>query len=166
VSLDALLQRLDGVRETGPGRYLARCSAHKDRSPSLSIRRLDDGRILVHCFANCPTSEVLGAVGLDFDALYPERALGHYLPRQRQPFYAIDALRATAQEAQIASIVAARIVGGYDVSSDEFDRLWLAAKRLANASLACGADCDDQSANDRLRRHRHALAKATTAEAV
>ena len=38
-----LLDRLPGVRKTGPGRWIAPCPAHEDRRPSLSIRELEDG---------------------------------------------------------------------------------------------------------------------------
>src|SRR5690349_10346417 len=48
-----IVARFDGVRERGPGRWMARCPAHDDSSPSLSIRELDDGTILLHDFAGC-----------------------------------------------------------------------------------------------------------------
>ena len=45
MSADVLLSILEGVKRTGPGRWMARCPAHGDKSPSLSIRELDDGRV-------------------------------------------------------------------------------------------------------------------------
>lgn len=74
-----LLDRLDGVRQSGPGRWLARCPAHEDRSPSLSIRELDDGRVLLHDFGGCDTEAVLDALGLELQALFPDP-----LPAARQ----------------------------------------------------------------------------------
>lgn len=68
-----LLARLDGVVAHGNRRYSARCPAHNDRSPSLSVRETDDGKILVFCHAGCATDEVLTAVGLTFSDLYPDR---------------------------------------------------------------------------------------------
>ena len=47
------LDRLDGVKRTGAGRWLARCPAHDDKRASLAVRELDDGRVLVHDFAGC-----------------------------------------------------------------------------------------------------------------
>jgi hypothetical protein len=88
VSVDAILSRIDAVRRVGPGRWLARCPAHDDRRASLSLRELDDGRVLVHDFAGCAVEEVLAAAGLTFDALYPERATGHQVRRTRSPFEA------------------------------------------------------------------------------
>jgi putative DNA primase/helicase len=60
---DVLLARLDGVRRTGTDSWVARCPAHDDRDPSLSVA-LRDGRLLIHCFAGCSPEAVLGAVGL------------------------------------------------------------------------------------------------------
>jgi hypothetical protein len=40
-----LLDRLQGVKRTGPSRWIARCPAHEDRRPSLAVRELDDGRL-------------------------------------------------------------------------------------------------------------------------
>ena len=69
----ALLDRLDGVKRVGVDRWLARCPAHNDMRPSTAVRELDDGRVLVHDFAGCSVEDVLVAVGLSFDALFPER---------------------------------------------------------------------------------------------
>jgi hypothetical protein len=52
------------AQPTGAGRWKARCPAHDDRSPSLSIREGDDGRVLVHCHAGCATAAILEAAGL------------------------------------------------------------------------------------------------------
>jgi DNA primase len=49
-----LLSRLTGLKQTAKG-WVALCPAHADKSPSLSIRLADDGKILLHCFAGCAT---------------------------------------------------------------------------------------------------------------
>jgi hypothetical protein len=46
MSADVLLDKLDGVRPTGAGRWIAKCPAHEDRHASLSVRELDDGHVL------------------------------------------------------------------------------------------------------------------------
>jgi hypothetical protein len=63
-----LLDRLDGVRPKGPDSWMARCPAHDDRNPSLSVS-VKDGRVLVHCFAGCHPDAVLEAVGLTWKDL-------------------------------------------------------------------------------------------------
>jgi len=50
-----------GGQKAGGG-WLARCPAHDDRKPSLSIREGDDGKVLVHCHAGCDQSEVIAAL--------------------------------------------------------------------------------------------------------
>lgn len=52
------------AQRTGAGRWKARCPAHADRSPSLSIRAGADGRILLHCFAGCALDSILAALKL------------------------------------------------------------------------------------------------------
>ena len=73
MSIETLISRLDGVKETGRGKYLSRCPSHNDRSPSLAIKEGDDGRVLLHCFAGCETQNVLSAIGLEFRDIMPER---------------------------------------------------------------------------------------------
>jgi len=72
VIAEKLLSRLDGVRETTPNQWVAQCAAHEDRSPSLSIREIDE-KVLIHCHAGCSVHEVLDSVGLELSDLYPPR---------------------------------------------------------------------------------------------
>jgi putative DNA primase/helicase len=60
--------RLHG-RKSGPG-YLAKCPAHDDDNPSLSLRDAD-GLVLVHCHAGCAQDAVIAA--LKDLGLWPER---------------------------------------------------------------------------------------------
>ena len=62
VMLDDLLGRLKGVRPSSEG-WMARCPAHDDQHPSLSIGHGDDGRWLLHCHAGCTVDAVGGALG-------------------------------------------------------------------------------------------------------
>lgn len=55
--------RLDGVRKRRAG-WVARCPAHPDRTPSLSINEGDDGRVLLYCFAGCDFQAIVAALGL------------------------------------------------------------------------------------------------------
>lgn len=68
--LDAVLDALPGARHVG-GQRVARCPAHEDRRPSLSIRQLADGTVLLKCHAGCQTESVLEALGLTYADLYP-----------------------------------------------------------------------------------------------
>jgi hypothetical protein len=66
----AVIERFGG-RRVGSGRWIARCPAHDDRSPSLSIATGRDGKVLVRCFAGCELSAVLQNAGLTIDNLFP-----------------------------------------------------------------------------------------------
>ncbi|MDE2264100.1 MAG: hypothetical protein KGL45_16380 [Gammaproteobacteria bacterium] len=95
-----VLDRLDGVRQSGPGRWLARCPAHEDRSPSLSIRELDDGRVLLHDFGGCDTQAVLDALGkaLDWTDYLEGHARRVYAPITDDGLTAAHALLARRSE--------------------------------------------------------------------
>ena len=47
-----------GGRKAGSG-WSARCPAHDDRTPSLSLRDTGDGKVLVRCHAGCDQDEVI-----------------------------------------------------------------------------------------------------------
>ena len=68
--LDSLITRLNGARKTGDGRYIAKCPAHPDKSPSLAITQADD-KILIHCFAGCAVNDVLAGGGHGVIRLIP-----------------------------------------------------------------------------------------------
>ena len=80
-----LLEKLEKVRASGQGRWMACCPAHEDRTPSLQITQAND-RVLIHCHAGCGGNEVLEAVGLDFSVLYPEDQNQDYVrPEYKKP---------------------------------------------------------------------------------
>ncbi|MDR5727522.1 MAG: hypothetical protein RB191_08855 [Terriglobia bacterium] len=59
------------AKKTGRGKWIAKCPAHGDRHPSLSIAEGRKG-ILIKCMSNgCDTRSVLDALGLGWDALFP-----------------------------------------------------------------------------------------------
>jgi hypothetical protein len=60
---DIVLRRLRGVTGCRPQWY-ARCPAHADSRASLSVTELDDGTLLVHCFADCRVGDVVREIGL------------------------------------------------------------------------------------------------------
>ena len=52
------LARALGGHRAGAG-WMARCPAHEDRKPSLSISSGRDGKVLVHCHAGCGQRDVI-----------------------------------------------------------------------------------------------------------
>jgi hypothetical protein len=72
MSVEKVLERLDHARKTSKDQWVAVCPAHSDRSPSLHVREKEDGRVLIHCKAGCGATEVLDAIGLSYNDLFPD----------------------------------------------------------------------------------------------
>jgi hypothetical protein len=60
MSAEAIAKALGG-RKAGAA-WMARCPAHDDRMPSLSIADARDGKVLVRCHAGCDQREVIAAL--------------------------------------------------------------------------------------------------------
>jgi len=123
-----VLTKLQGVRGR-KGSWSARCPAHDDRSPSLSVKELPDGRILMHCFGGCGTDALLGALGMAMTDLFPE-PLAHHVAPKRGVFSAMDALRGLERESAVLAMAAADLAEGKPVDQA---RLANAAGRVAEA---------------------------------
>lgn len=138
--LDNFLSLLEGVKRTGNGTYLAHCSAHQDRSPSLSIREADDGKVLIHCHAGCSAHEVVSAVGLELTDLFPPRpADPAYIGKpERRAFPAADILRAIGFEALVVGCAASALLAGESFTQTDRDRLLVAVGRIQAALDAGG----------------------------
>lgn len=133
MSVEQLLSHLENVKRTGAGRWIARCSAHDDKHPSLSVRELEDGRVLLHCFAQqCAVHDIVTAVGLDLSALFPEREMQHGKP-ERRPIPAADVLRCVLFEALVVATAAENLAEGKALAQPDLERLRLASARLQAA---------------------------------
>lgn len=129
MSSDVLLSRLSGVRATGSSRWIALCPAHPDRSPSLSIREIDDGRVLIRCFAGCGAIDVLDSLGLNWGALFPEK--GHQpAPPSTCRIPSGDLLRIIHQEALVVGIIGADLMSARNIKESDWDRLAVAVQRI------------------------------------
>lgn len=129
MDVNDLVARLEKAKRTSRDSWIACCPAHKDRTPSLTVRGLDDGRILIHCFSGCGAADVMDAIGLETADLFP-KALADHLPAVRQPFSATDVLRALRREAAIIALSSADLAEGKAVDRD---RVFLASERIADA---------------------------------
>ena len=130
-AIDKLLDRLASVKQTGERRWMAKSPLREDRTPSVSIRKTDDGRILVHDFGGDSTADILAALGLTLSDLF-EKRLSHHLPPIRGGFSAREILEISTHE----SLVAAELAGHAQtrqLTPDETARLVQAASRLMKA---------------------------------
>ena len=108
-----ILERLQKVKTSGHGKFMACCPAHEDRSPSLSIRVADDGRVLLHCFAGCSPEAVVEAVGMRMLDLAPngfEPSAGNVnLSHERMVLLMAEASRAAGKELSKSDLERERI---------------------------------------------------------
>ena len=136
MSAELLISKLDKVKQTGPGRWVACCPAREDKHPSMTIRELDDGRILIHDFGGSTVKEILDAIGMDISDLFPPRQT--YGKPERRPFPAADVLRAIGYEALVVCAAAVTMMSGEAFTQVDRDRLIVAASRIQAGLTAAG----------------------------
>ena len=72
--VEMVLSMLDKVKSTGgkgQRQWVARCPAHDDREPSMSISEGHDGKVLMSCHRGCEFNEILSALGVTYQQLNP-----------------------------------------------------------------------------------------------
>jgi hypothetical protein len=73
-----ILPNLDKVKPRGQDKWIACCPAHDDKSPSMTIKLTDDGRILFHCFAGCTVQEICDSIAVEVHHLFPDDKTRNY----------------------------------------------------------------------------------------
>jgi len=63
VTTSEILGKLHNVKRVHPGSWTARCPAHADKTPSLSVKE-EAEKTLLYCHAGCAVDEILTALGL------------------------------------------------------------------------------------------------------
>ena len=131
--IDLILSRLERVKQTGPNQWLACCSAHPDKNPSLSIRQTEDGHILFHDFGQgCSAAAIVAAIGLELADLFPPRPITHagpIPPHQRPKISDRDLLQIIRREVCVVAI-AGEELAIMPLSLPDLDRLRTATRRL------------------------------------
>lgn len=120
MSIELLLSKLDKVKKSGPNRWTCACPAHADKSPSMHVLLADDGKILINCKAGCGAYDILGAIGLEFQDLFPDTA--EFSPSQPKVLLPSEALLLLRQEAQIVLACAIQLTKG-ELTVGDFQRL-------------------------------------------
>jgi len=135
IRTDLVLVKLEKVRCTSDNKWMACCPAHDDKTPSLSIRLTDD-RLLLHCFAGCPTEDVLSALGLTFGDLYDDAskaAYAHATAYQGRKFKPLQPFDPLEHERRIIELGRADLEAGFSLSFEDRARLKLAIERVRAA---------------------------------
>ncbi len=137
MNIDIILSRLNKVKKTSKdNEYSALCPNHSDKSPSLSIKELPDGRILINCFAGCESKQVLESMGLSFEDLFPQK-LGDF-KSEKKPFSSSHGLKMIGYESTIILACAGFLREGKELSEANFARMVEAVTRIQNVLRACG----------------------------
>ena len=132
--VEQLLSRLARVKGRN-GSWTACCPAHDDKGPSLAVTEREDGRILMHCFAGCNISDVLGALGMDMNDLFPPKSktFEGIRPAIKPAFFASDLMRIIHFESLVVQIVAFDIAKGKPVNEETRERMLTAYERIDEA---------------------------------
>ncbi|BFU93430.1 MAG: hypothetical protein NTNFB02_01520 [Nitrospira sp.] len=84
MTVSDFLSRLESVRSRGTGKWSARCPAHPDKNPSLSVVEGERG-LLVRCWAGCSVQSVCGALGIAVSDLFYDNKENRRRLTQRTP---------------------------------------------------------------------------------
>jgi hypothetical protein len=129
--LDNTLSRLEKVKQRQPNQYSARCPAHADKGPSLSIRETPEGGVLLHCFAGCATADVVAALGLQMTDLFPPRDVPANAPKRiANLLTATQALELLAAESLLVAVALTNYLRGITLTPLDTERLRIAAGRI------------------------------------
>jgi len=130
--IENTLSRLDKPRQRQPGQWSARCPAHPDKSPSLSVRETPDGAVLLHCFGGCETAEIVASLGLELSDLFPPRDKRTGTPKKiANLLTAGQALELLATETLFVAVAIGNFFHGMTLTQVDIDRLTTAAGRIA-----------------------------------
>ncbi len=121
-SIDTLLSKVHRLKKTGDSKWLACCPAHDDKSPSLAIKLADD-QILIHCFAGCDVSAIVGALALELSDLMPE-SKRHTRPNNKRPkFNKSELFDRIVEESAIFIVAIRQVFSGTPLNDDDMERV-------------------------------------------
>lgn len=129
--IDNVLASLEKVRKGRPGQWSARCPAHDDKGPSLSVRETPDGAVLLHCFSGCEVTDVVAAMGLQMTDLFPPKERPATAPKKiANLLTAGQALELLAAESLLVAVALTNYLRGITLTPADTERLRLAAARI------------------------------------
>lgn len=134
--IEMVLSRLEKVRQRQAGQWSARCPAHADKGPSLSVRETPEGAVLLHCFAGCSGAEVVSSMGIEMTDLFPPRErTGREPKRLARVIAPAQSLEILQRESMFVAIVATDMVKGERPTPDTHQRLLQAVGRINDLTL-------------------------------
>lgn len=144
-TLQIVLEKLDSPRKSGCG-WVAKCPAHDDKSPSLSVSLASDGKVLVKCFAGCSFDSIVAALRLRACDLFPGDQARPSTNRRTQSVKVSTARRADPSNAKRfapSKIEADFAAHQRDATPQRIDTLARKLAVTASAIEAVGVGFDD-----------------------
>ena len=130
MTVDPFLSKLDGLTGKGP-RWRAICPACKGTNRTkLSVYETEDGHVLLRCWAGCDVYEILRAVGMGIDDLFP-RQPRMYRPRERRPWTTSEVVQALGGELNVAWVLLQDIANHRPIGAADRVRAKECAKKCA-----------------------------------
>ena len=134
MSAAKVLDSLQRVRQTRPNNYVAACPCCQSRrGQPVSVRVLDDGRVLIKAFCGCETESVLGALGLTMADLF-EQPLNHHIEPSHSRIPARDLLACIHEEALVVAIIGSDFLREKTIDETAWSRLATAVSRIGEAA--------------------------------
>lgn len=127
--LDRLRDFDPKLKSTGPDKWLCRCPAHGDKSPSLSIKETDEGNVLFYCFAGCSFTSIIDALGFEASDLFPRDQT--YRQSQKPRLRASEVMETVVSEAYILSCALRQLLNGTGLSESDYVRVKQAIERIS-----------------------------------
>jgi len=136
--IDNLLSRLDRVNKVSGG-WRSRCPSHQSKSLSLAISEVDDGRVLLKCFAGCEALAILQSIGLTLSDLFPNDT--KHTPAQKHQYRinksAHETLKAIEDPVNVLMIGTCMAIRGELTEMQEFE-VYEAYHTIQRALIAAG----------------------------
>lgn len=139
VKLDNFLSRLQKVKRTGSDAFISCCPAHEDKSPSLAIREVDDGKLLVKCFAGCSIDEIVSAIGLSLSDIMPDSVPDKFRRPLSVPFNPRDVLECMRYDALLVALFISDVTQGKKITPQEAANAFKASARIVAGTRIGGA---------------------------
>lgn len=86
MTFDEFCSRLNGVKGTGSKRT-AKCPAHEDHTPSLSVSIGDNQNIVVYCHKGCTATEIVDSMGLSMKDLLMDQSMNKPITKTETACY-------------------------------------------------------------------------------
>jgi hypothetical protein len=136
--IEAIISRLEKVRPGRSGQWSACCPAHKDKSPSLSIRETDEGSVLIYCFSGCSVNSIVESIGLSLSDLFPPREKSGKEPKKTPKLYTpAQALQLFSDYSFLIVLLGIDIIKGNQISEYDLDCCMEAVCKIVNIRYEC-----------------------------